>query len=49
MYELGAEKREELGRSGRQFYLERLSERVGSVALARHLEKAVRDHVPADR
>ncbi|MEU8016991.1 glycosyltransferase family 4 protein [Micromonospora parva] len=47
MYELGAEKREELGRGGRQFYLERLSERVGSVALAMHLEKAVRGRVPA--
>ncbi|MFF5182085.1 glycosyltransferase family 4 protein [Micromonospora sp. NPDC000316] len=41
MYELGPAKREELGRSGREFYLERLSERVGSIALASHLEKAV--------
>jgi colanic acid biosynthesis glycosyl transferase WcaI len=49
MYELGAEKREELGRNGRQFYLDRLSERIGSVALANLLENAARDHVTASR
>ncbi|MDG9675546.1 glycosyltransferase family 4 protein [Micromonospora sp. DH14] len=43
MYELGADKREELGRNGRQFYLDRLSERIGSVALANLLENAARD------
>ncbi|MFG2063050.1 glycosyltransferase family 4 protein [Micromonospora sp. NPDC048871] len=40
MYELGTEKRQELGRTGRQFYLEHLSERIGSVALANLLEQA---------
>ncbi|WP_158632522.1 glycosyltransferase family 4 protein [Verrucosispora sp. FIM060022] len=44
MYELGAEKREEMGRNGRQFYLDRLSEPIGSVSLANLLEQAVRDH-----
>jgi colanic acid biosynthesis glycosyl transferase WcaI len=41
MHDLDTETREAMGRTGRQFYLERISERVGSVALSELLERAV--------
>lgn len=46
MRALAAPEREELGRRGRQFYLETMSERVGSAALSELLEAAARTGAP---
>lgn len=42
MYEMGQQKRDVMGARGREFYLERLSEQVGSTELALLLERAAR-------